>query len=100
MKKMVVVFWLLSVSACSGATGFNNLQGSEYGIIEIRADARGIEAYHQGLHGMVESAKNAEGQATLTHETYRFKERERTAQKTLNPFSGFLSAGRKEEVVK
>lgn len=94
MKKIVVIVSLLGMSACS-STGFNSMNGNEHGIIEIRADARGIEAYHQGLHGMVEASKNAEGKAELAHETYRFKERERTEQKKLSPFAGFLGASNK-----
>lgn len=77
VKVVIVGAGAVCVSACSSA-GFGTMTGSEHGIMEIRGDARGIEAYYQGLHGVVETAKQGDGSAPSTHEVYRIKEVERS----------------------
>jgi hypothetical protein len=93
IKTVVVSGVLLSMVACSSA-GFGTMRGDEYGIIEIKGDARGIEAYHQGLQGTIEAAKNAEGKASSAHSLYVTKEVERTKRmQHTSPFAQFLGMG-------
>ena len=98
MNKGILVLLCCSVgvvtsfSACS-SVGFGAMKGSDHGILEIRGDARGIEAYHQGINGIIESAKNSEGQAVVTNKLYQYKERQRTEQAYVNPFAQFLQMG-------
>ena len=71
------------------------MNGSEHGIFEMRGDARGIEAWSQGMHGLIEGAKNVEGQAPSTHTVYMQKEKERTIQRInyRSPFERFFNGG-------
>ena len=85
---------LLLITSCSSAN-LGTMRGDEHGIIRIEGDARGIEAYHQGMHGLVESAKNEKGEARSTHAVYVEKERERSRRQIeyKSPFANFLGLG-------
>lgn len=91
MKTKILITSLLLVfmTGC-GNTSFGSFNGDEHGIFEMRGDARGIEAYSQGMHGMIEGSKTETGAAPVTMDLYKHKETQRTYR---SPFKNFLKRG-------